>query len=153
MDSKKNIDAVYFDMDGTIADLYGQQDWLTNLRAENPKPYINAEPMVDMVALSNVIKRLQKQGVKVGVISWLSMYSSKEYKRKVRNAKRAWLKKHLSVDFDFIHLVQYGTPKHKVAKIKNSIIIDDDDKVLSSWKGMTINARYEWLNPLIEMTT
>ena len=30
---------IVFDMDGTIADLYGVSGWLEMLRAENPKPY------------------------------------------------------------------------------------------------------------------
>ena len=34
-----------FDMDGTIANLYGVNGWLEDLRNYNPRPYIVAEPM------------------------------------------------------------------------------------------------------------
>ena len=37
-----------FDMDGTIANLYGVENWLEDLRSFNPRPYIVAEPMYDM---------------------------------------------------------------------------------------------------------
>ena len=29
---------IWFDMDGTISDLYAVENWLPMLRAENPKP-------------------------------------------------------------------------------------------------------------------
>jgi hypothetical protein len=145
----KMTKAVYFDMDGTIADLYGQKGWLDKLRAENPEPYIQAREMVDMVELHSIIEKLQAKGVKVGVITWLSKFSSKEYKRKVRQAKKAWLKAKVNAKFDFIHVVQYGTPKHKVAKITPSIIVDDDEGVLGSWTGGTIDAKNpDWISEL-----
>ena len=34
--------AIYFDMDGTIADLYGFDGWLDYLHAEDVKPYAEA---------------------------------------------------------------------------------------------------------------
>ena len=51
---------VCFDMDGTIADLYGVKGWLEYLQAENPWPYLAARPMCDMDALRDV---LLKNGV------------------------------------------------------------------------------------------
>ena len=39
------MNAIYLDMDGTIADLYAVPNWLKMLRAENPAPYIQAEPL------------------------------------------------------------------------------------------------------------
>ena len=38
---------ICFDMDGTIADLYGVQDWLTHLENENVYPYIAAKPLAE----------------------------------------------------------------------------------------------------------
>ena len=37
-----------FDMDGTIAYLYGVYNWLDMLRNYDPTPYANAKPMWDM---------------------------------------------------------------------------------------------------------
>ena len=39
---------ICFDMDGTIADLYGVQNWLEMLQAENPQPYRQAKPLLDI---------------------------------------------------------------------------------------------------------
>ena len=44
----KRIDSIIFDMDGTIADLYGVDDWLTKLRNEDISPYLECEPLVPM---------------------------------------------------------------------------------------------------------
>ena len=41
-----------FDMDGTIADLYADPNWLPKLRAYDPTPYINAKPLVNMSRLA-----------------------------------------------------------------------------------------------------
>jgi hypothetical protein len=38
------------------------------------------------------------------------------------------------------HCVKYGTPKHRVAKIKNSVLVDDNSNVRESWNGITVNA-------------
>lgn len=43
---KENIGIkICFDMDGTIADLYGVENWFEYLTAENVKPYKIAKPL------------------------------------------------------------------------------------------------------------
>ena len=36
---------INFDMDGTIADLYGEENWLDDLINERTTPYANAKPL------------------------------------------------------------------------------------------------------------
>ena len=48
-----------FDMDGTIADLYGVENWLSLLRAENPLPYEIAKPLYDMDELEQILIQLK----------------------------------------------------------------------------------------------
>ena len=132
---KQEVKAVYFDMDGTIADLYSVKGWLKALRGSNPAPYAKAKPMADMEKISYLCNALQVKGVKIGIITWLSMESSKEYKRKTRQAKRNWLKQHFPLVFDEVHMVQYGYSKRKVAKEKNSILFDDNKQVRKEWQG------------------
>lgn len=126
--------AIYFDMDGTIANLYGQKNWLKKLRAEKTAPYEKATPMVDMKALKATLNSLREKGYKLGIITWLAKDSTQEYKRAVRCAKQDWLDKHFGLGyFDKIHMVQYGTPKHKVATIKNALLFDDNEEVRQAW--------------------
>ena len=64
--------AIYFDMDGTIADLYGVENWLAYLIAEDVKPYADAGVLVNMNSLARVLNRLQRKGYEIGIISWTS---------------------------------------------------------------------------------
>ena len=42
---KTKIKILVWDMDGTIADLYGVENWLPMLRAYDPTPYRTAKPI------------------------------------------------------------------------------------------------------------
>ena len=127
---------IFFDMDGTIADLYGVESWLNYLIASDALPYEIAKPLIRLNSFARVLNRLQKQGYKIGIISWLSKNSDADYDEKVTKAKKEWLKKHLaSVNFDEIHIVKYGTPKQTFAKTENDILFDDEEKNRNNWTG------------------
>ena len=128
--------AIYFDMDGTIANLYGVNGWLEMLVAKDETPYTTAEPMVRLSSLARILNRLQKEGYAIGIISWLAKNSNEEYDVRVTNAKKNWLKTHLkSVQFDEIHIVEYGTPKEKVVNHPNGILFDDEEQNRTNWIG------------------
>ena len=138
---------IFFDMDGTIADLYGVENWLDYLIASDALPYEIAKPLIRLNALARILNRLQKQGYKVGVISWLAKNSNTDYDEKVTKAKKEWLKKHLaSVNFDEIHIVKYGTPKQTFAKTENDILFDDEEKNRNDWTGKAFD-----VNKIIEI--
>ena len=134
---------IYFDMDGTIADLYAVEGWLDMLRNFKSYPYLEAAPMCDMFKLVKVLNALKAEGYTIGVITWLSKESTKEYDKEVRATKRLWLEAHgLWACMDEVHMVKYGTPKHRVAKIHQGILIDDNSDVREAWEnygGETIN--------------
>ena len=138
---------IFFDMDGTIADLYGVENWLDYLIASDALPYEIAKPLIRLNVLARILNRLQKQGYKVGVISWLAKNSDTDYDEKVTRAKKEWLKKHLaSVNFDEIHIVKYGTPKQTFAKTENDILFDDEEKNRNDWTGKAFD-----VNEIIEI--
>ena len=127
---------IFFDMDGTIADLYGVENWLDYLIAADALPYEVAKPLIRLNALARILNRLQNQGYKIGIISWLAKNSSAEYDEKVTKAKQDWLAKHLkSVHFDEINIVAYGTPKQNFAKTANDILFDDEERNRDEWTG------------------
>ena len=127
------IKAIYFDMDGTIADLYGVEGWLDDLIAENTRPYAEAKPLLNLSLLTRYIHKAQKMGYIVGVISWLSKSGTPEYNKAVTEVKREWLKKHLpSVEWDEIHIVEYGTPK-STCRTCPGILFDDEERNLKEW--------------------
>lgn len=129
-----NVKMVCFDMDGTIADLFGVKGWLNDLKNENPRPYIEAKPMWDMKALADALSALN---VEIRIITWLSKDSSEEYKNEVRKAKLEWLKEQ-GFPFDKFHGVRYGATKADsvrkyLAENETAILFDDNAKVRSGW--------------------
>lgn len=122
---------IYFDMDGTIADLYAVENWLEKLQASDPSPYKMAKPLLNLSMLARYINKRQKQGLKFGVISWLSKSGNAEYNAMVTMAKLNWLKKHMpSVNWDEIHIVEYGTPKSTCG---HGILFDDEERNRTEW--------------------
>jgi hypothetical protein len=142
-----------FDMDGTIADLYGVENWLDDLRSENPRPYVVAKPMYEMDALNAVLEAFKSQGWKIVVTTWLAKGSTKAYDDAVRVSKIQWLKKYNFV-YDEIHLVKYGTTKANCTR-KNGgyqILVDDNAKIREGWTlGDTINANENIIEKLLKL--
>ena len=129
--------AIYFDMDGTIADLYACENWLALLRAYDPTPYATAAVMVNMSRLARYIHKVQSLGYMVGIVSWLSKESTPQYDELVTASKIEWLAHHLpSVAFDELHFVPYGTPKSTVVKRAGGILFDDEERNRAEWGEM-----------------
>ena len=131
-----------FDMDGTIADLYGVEGWLKDLRNGNPRPYTEAAPMYNMDALAVILDTLKTLGWTIAITSWLAKGSNKEYDTLVREAKKAWLAKY-KFPYDEIHIVKYGTTKADCTRKHGGfqILIDDTEVVRRGWSlGDTIDA-------------
>ena len=127
---------VCFDMDGTIANLYGVENWLDYLVAENVKPYKEAAVMLNMSVLARSLNRIQKNGNKIAVISWTSKNGSADYNKAVAEVKKAWLKKHLpSVEWDEINVVAYGYNKANFAESAEDVLFDDEEKNRNEWTG------------------
>lgn len=130
---------IYFDMDGTLANLYGVKNWLPMLLKSDPTPYRVAEPLLDMDELRARLEVLKARGYKIGIVSWLSKDGTTEYGKAVRTAKREWLNENLGIEFDELHFVRYGTPKSRVVRDKNGILFDDELPNRIAWKGTAYN--------------
>lgn len=133
---------INFDMDGTIANLYGVHNWLGYLENEDVTPYILAKPLVNMSALARKLNALQKQGHKIAVVSWLSKSGSAQYNEAVAMVKRNWLARHLpSVKWDEIIIVPYGTPKENYCGNALDVLFDDEEKNRANWTGRAYDVK------------
>ena len=122
---------INFDMDGTIADLYGVDGWLDDLINGNTRPYDIAKPLVNMSALARLLNTLQRKGYIINIISWTSKSGTAEYNARVAESKKKWLAKHLkSVKFNNLYIVPYGTPKHEIS---SGILFDDEQPNREKW--------------------
>lgn len=142
-----------FDMDGTIADLYGVEDWLKDLRAENPRPYQVAEPMYNMVVLSELLNILKDMGWRVVVTTWLAKESTPAYDALVREAKIEWLARY-GFPYDEIHLVKYGTTKANCTRKYGGlqVLFDDNEKIRKGWTlGEAVDANENIMEYLVNL--
>ena len=146
--------AIVFDMDGTIADLYGVEGWLDYLHREDETPYRVAAPLVDMVELVKVLNELRAHGYIVAIVSWLSKDSESEFDYRVRAAKREWLARY-NFPADEIHLVKYGTTKANCTRRHGfgQILFDDNAKVRAGWNIGTAHDVDNILGVLNELLT
>lgn len=141
---------ICFDMDGTIADLYGVPNWLQKLRNEDTSPYADAAPMVDMEKLNAVCDLSRQAGYEIQVITALAKNASPEYKKAIRQAKKEWLEKWGFI-YDHFHGVDYKRPKKEVIRRdmrcnKNgfAVLVDDETRHTSRWNwGKTIDPTTE----------
>lgn len=132
--------AIYFDMDGTIANLYGVENWLEYLETFRTTPYAKAKPLLDMRTLARYLNELHSYGYTIGIVSWLSKTGTREYNERITTTKKVWLKYRLkSVVFDEVHIVDYGTPKHEVVEKPKGILFDDELKNRTDWKGQAFD--------------
>ena len=123
--------AIFFDMDGTIADLYGVDGWLDDLRAERVRPYVEARPLVNLSRLARRLNRLVAGGYSVNIISWTSRGGSPEYNEAVAAAKLEWLARHMpSVKWDNVFIIPYGTPKSTCGC---GVLFDDEKPNRDEW--------------------
>ena len=127
---------IWWDMDGTIANLYAVENWLPMLRAEDATPYVEAEVMWNMSQLARLMNQVQKLGYKLGIISWTAKNGTESYNEAVKQAKLRWLSEHLaSVKWDSIYVVSYGTPKSLVMQTEDDILFDDEEPNRDAWLG------------------
>lgn len=133
--------SIVFDMDGTLCDFYGVENWLADLQQENTRPYNIAQPIFDMAVLNHAMQELRRQGIKIIVTSWLSKNCNADFAKRIRIAKKEWLTAY-NFQYDEIHLVKYGTCKASCSRKngKTQVLIDDDQRVRKGWRlGDTLN--------------
>jgi len=123
---------IWFDMDGTIADLYGVAGWLDDLIARSTRPYEIARGIGNLALIARLLNKAQKNGHEIGIISWTAKNAPAEYNARVATAKREWLAHHLaSVKWNEIKVVEYGMNKKTACGA--GILFDDEKLNRETW--------------------
>lgn len=131
--TKTRKQVVYLDMDGTIADLYGQADWLKGLREEKKGLFIGCKPLTT----ERVIRAyFPTDKYDVRICSMTPMDASDEYCKAVIAEKNAWLDEYFP---SIKHRVfkKYGHNKN-LRNCEHHILVDDSDKVRETFKGLAL---------------
>lgn len=131
-----------FDMDGTIADLYGTADWRHRLDVSDASVYTDAAPMIDMSVFTACLDTLRAMGYKVAILTWLSKNADPVFHENIRKAKSEWIKRY-GIPADDVIMLDYGTDKSdafcKRHPGSDAMLFDDDAKVRASWCGRVID--------------
>lgn len=146
MNNIKNIDKILvFDMDGTIADFYGVENWQHYLDdLQDATPYRVAKPMYNMTELNALLIELKRQGWYIVINSWLSRVSTPEFHEQIVAAKQEWLLRY-NFPADYCIFTNYGVDKHAPFKYHNGmhVLIDDNAEIRDNWHGPSIDANQD----------
>ncbi len=137
--------AIWFDLDGTLYDLYNVDGWLEMLHAEDTTAYTCGNPMHDMTAVNAVCEQLTAHGFTIGVITWTAMNGSAEFNAATAAVKKQWVSENFPCA-SCVHVVDYGVPKQTV--VTGGILVDDNADVRAEWDGLTIDPAIQMLETL-----
>lgn len=143
---------VYFDMDGTIADLRRDKPEATNYSGGQELNDSNGEgtykEAVPIPYYIEMMKEFKSMGYRIGIITAGSRFppnTPQGVKDKMNAdtevAKREWLvKQGLMPIIDIFQFVPYGVSKYEVAEDKTAILVTAEDKTLNTWYSDCIKA-------------
>lgn len=124
---------VYLDMDGTIADLYNESNWLERLRAEEQGLFSSLTPFITEAEL---LERYPTDKYDIRILSMTPKGASKEYCAQVVSDKNIWLDRYFPSITNRIYL-RYGYNKN-LKNSYNAILIDDNATIRANYKGVAI---------------
>ena len=155
--------SIWFDMDGTIAELYKVEGWLTSLREKDWSVYSECAPRHNYQRINAAIEALVEQGWEVGVITWGSkgIGWSKDLDE-ISEIKFNWLCKFFPALADgHFACIPYGYSKAQYLEEMDDIyaiayLVDDNKEVRENWRSYnnkfeqfkTINASRSYVRQL-----
>lgn len=146
------MNAIFFDMDGTIAELYKVKDWLPALRSYDWSVYDRCLPRAHYERINDAIEALIENGWQVGVITWASkgIGWGRELDA-ITETKFEWLCRFFPALADGrFACLPYGYDKAQFVEemgdaYENIYLVDDNKEVRAEWRKhgenfKTINA-------------
>lgn len=130
---------VYLDLDGTIASLYTEKDWLNRLHNEEAGLFLNLKPIINQETL---LEKFPKEKYEIVVLSMTPKDASLEYCEKVKTEKDLWLSEHFPSLTKRIYK-KYGHNKN-LKNSANAILIDDNEIIRNNWRGIALNPAQLW---------
>ena len=114
---------VYLDMDGTIADLYGIENWLDRLHNEDETIFTECAPLITEKEL---LKRFPTEKYEIRILSMTPLGATDKYCENVANQKSAWLDRYF------------------LKGSANAILVDDSAPIRATFRGTALNPADLW---------
>ncbi len=130
---------IYLDMDGTIANLYEQKNWLERLQKEDTTIFLECQPLISQKEL---FRLFPPNYYEIIVLSMTPYNCSKDYHKQVIEQKNQWLDLYFPLIKKRIYK-KYGNNKN----LKNSdkaILIDDNETIRNNFRGVAFNPIELW---------
>lgn len=149
---------IWFDMDGTIYDLYKIPNWLEMLRAGDMSVFsYDDRARKSLTRIREAIRALMAQGWEVGVITWAPMHVEADTLTfdECWEQKYSWIERNFPELAKNFYCVEYGDPKANwvLWNDRPNILIDDNKMVRADWRKngdnfITINAARGYIKEL-----
>ncbi|MBQ1570661.1 MAG: hypothetical protein IIZ78_06035 [Clostridiales bacterium] len=120
-------------MDGTIADLYGADRWLTRMHAEETGLFSSLKPMITQERLLREFPDSE-----IFVVSMTPPDVSESYKRVVEHEKREWIRRYFPC-INYVVILPWTDNKNIYNLLghdpKDVLLVDDYGKFRNSFDG------------------
>lgn len=126
-------------MDGTIANLYEQKNWLERLQKEDTTIFLECQPLI---LESELLRLFPPKYYEIIILSMTPYNCSKEYHNQVIEQKNQWLDIHFPLLKKRIYK-KYGNNKNLKNSV-NAILIDDNETIRNTFKGIAFNPIDLW---------
>lgn len=124
---------VYLDMDGTIADLYSQNNWLEALRAEQDGLFISCKPLTTQ---DELLAFFPTEIYEIRICSMTPKEASDDYCQRVIEEKNAWLDEYFPIITHRVYM-KYGHNKNLRNSV-NHILVDDNEIIRENFRGLAL---------------
>lgn len=152
---------IWFDMDGTVYELYKLDGWLTRLEEKDATVY-NAKNAcrANLKRIDSAVKTLVEAGWEVGVITWGAKghEEGSAFLKEIAHAKKMWLRANMPNLFFYGHFTiqPYGVDKVRAIREVSdtmNVLVDDNALVRKVWRAhgknfKTINAKVSYAKAL-----
>lgn len=122
---------LHLDMDGTLVDLYRNQDWRIDVAQKTTTCFEEAEAFLPREGLRAYLRDLRRTDrCEVVINTWAPQGADREYIDRVAFAKLVWLAENVGLDMiDRFVCLPYGTPKVlAVSAGATAVLIDDNEE-------------------------
>ena len=130
---------VLLDMDGTIADLYGIENWLPRLRNSDENIFLECAPMVTQEVL---FETFPQDKFEIKIKSMTPLGATVEYCENVIKQKTQWLKKYFP-KIENMAFLEYGEDKKEKGS-RTMYLVDDSEKIRTNFDGVALNPKNLW---------